>query len=64
MINELMCGRTIRNIHNVTVRKPSEMNRLSGSNSVRTFLKKQEIISKYLVSMRTKCTPQPPRGGI
>jgi len=42
----------------------SEITELSGSNGVRTFRTKLEFVSRYLVSMRTRCSPRPPRRGI
>jgi len=34
----------------------SEIRELSGSNGVRTFKKKAGVVSRYLVSMRTRCS--------
>jgi len=42
----------------------SEITELSGSNGVRTFRTKLEFVRRYLVSMRTGCSPRPPRRGI
>jgi len=50
--------------HGVAIRKSSEITELSGSNGVRTFRKKLEFVSRYLVSMKTRYSPRPPRRGI
>ena len=42
----------------------SEITELSGLNGVRTFKKKAGVVSRYLVSMRIRCSPPPPRRGI
>jgi len=42
----------------------SEITELSGSNGVRTLEKKLEFVSRHLVSIRTRCSPRPPRRGI
>jgi len=42
----------------------SEITELSGSDGVRTFRTKLEFVSRYLVSIGTRCSPRPPRRGI
>jgi len=42
----------------------SEITELSGLNGIRTLEKKLEFVSRHLVSMRTRCSPRPPRRGI
>jgi len=52
------------NLMMVRFRSRSEITELSGSNGVRTFRTKLEFVSRYFVSMRTRCSPRPPRRGI
>jgi len=42
----------------------SEITELTGSNGVDTFRTQLEFVSRYLVSIRTRCSPRPPRRGI
>ena len=45
-------------------RSRSEITELPGSNGVSTFKEEAGVVSRYLVSMRTRCSPLPPRRGI
>jgi len=39
-----MCGSTVRNIHGIAIPESSEITELTGSNDVRTFEEKMELL--------------------
>ena len=55
--NRLMCGSTIRKIHSVGIGKSSEITEIVRVKWCSHFVKKLEFVSRYLVSMRTRCSP-------
>jgi len=51
-----MCGSTFRNIHGVVIQKSSEIKEIVIVKWCSHFLKMLEIVSRYLVCMRTRCS--------
>ena len=49
-----MCGSTIRNTHGIMIRKSSDMAAIVRVKWYVQFLKKWEIVIRYLSSMRTR----------